>query len=685
MANRYWVGGTASWDTTAGTKWATTSGGGGGSAVPTAADDVFFDAASGANTVTKVGSGVCRSLNFTGFTGTFDGSGFINIGTSTPGPGNIALKLVPGMTWNHTNLISFVSTSATQQTIDTAGKTLGSVTFAGSSGSWILASDLTVTSSIGQTLGTFNTGNYNVTTSTWSVSGGSGKVLTLGSSTITITGSGSALNWSTGFFTLNAGTSHIILTAATGLGGSAGLNFYSMTRSGSGSFLTPSTFNAVNFTRTGAAGNATCSWLLSGTATISGTLTTTGDSQGFRVEVKGNGDGGTQYTIDAASLAVSNTDFTDINATGSATWDFSASDSVGDFGGNTGITFPAGIDLYWTGAATTSTSNAGNWSLTSGGGSAPRSPLPQDTMLWDSAGTYPATIAFHGQRYGDIDFTGVPVATQISFNGSLKVKGNVDASNPNITMSGSATLIVLVGGSKTITMGALTGWTVAAFIARSGTITLGGDFTNNNTFQIGANTTFDTDDYTLNIGSFNNSTTSIIYLRDSTIYHSGGTWSAIAGGTFDAGTSKIIMTSGSNKTFTGAGFTYYHVESAGSANFTLNGSNTFHSLYISGVTGAARQFRTQSGTTQTILGWMVVKGTSGANITVDSSTSGVQNTINVGANKVVIFEYVTMRDKLATGGATFYAVNSTNTANNTGWTFGTPPRKDSMLPFFNGF
>ena len=30
MADRYWVGGTANWDTTIGTKWATTTGGAGG-------------------------------------------------------------------------------------------------------------------------------------------------------------------------------------------------------------------------------------------------------------------------------------------------------------------------------------------------------------------------------------------------------------------------------------------------------------------------------------------------------------------------------------------------------------------------------------------------------------------------------------------------------------------------------
>ena len=71
MANRYWVGGTGTWDGTALLKWSTTSGGIGGSAVPTTSDTVFFDAASGANTVT-IGAGVatCSNLTMTGFTGT---------------------------------------------------------------------------------------------------------------------------------------------------------------------------------------------------------------------------------------------------------------------------------------------------------------------------------------------------------------------------------------------------------------------------------------------------------------------------------------------------------------------------------------------------------------------------------------------------------------------------------------
>jgi len=43
MALRYWVGGTDTWNNTAGSKWSATSGGAGGASAPTNADDVFFN------------------------------------------------------------------------------------------------------------------------------------------------------------------------------------------------------------------------------------------------------------------------------------------------------------------------------------------------------------------------------------------------------------------------------------------------------------------------------------------------------------------------------------------------------------------------------------------------------------------------------------------------------------------
>ena len=48
MANRYWVGGTGTWDGTAGSKWSETNGGAGGASVPVAGDNVYIRQA-GAN------------------------------------------------------------------------------------------------------------------------------------------------------------------------------------------------------------------------------------------------------------------------------------------------------------------------------------------------------------------------------------------------------------------------------------------------------------------------------------------------------------------------------------------------------------------------------------------------------------------------------------------------------------
>lgn len=65
MADRYWVGGSGSWNST--TKWSTTSGGASGASVPTASDNAIFDANSGAShyTVTVTDNSTCANLTFT--------------------------------------------------------------------------------------------------------------------------------------------------------------------------------------------------------------------------------------------------------------------------------------------------------------------------------------------------------------------------------------------------------------------------------------------------------------------------------------------------------------------------------------------------------------------------------------------------------------------------------------------
>ena len=71
MADRYWVGGTGTWNDTA--KWSASSGGASGASYPTATDNAFFDGNSGAGTAT-LNNQSCANLTATGYTGTMTGA-----------------------------------------------------------------------------------------------------------------------------------------------------------------------------------------------------------------------------------------------------------------------------------------------------------------------------------------------------------------------------------------------------------------------------------------------------------------------------------------------------------------------------------------------------------------------------------------------------------------------------------
>jgi hypothetical protein len=85
MANRFWVGGTGTWDALDTTHWAATSGGAGGQSVPTSSDAVAFDASSGGGTVTLGANGACSTLTLTGSTATFSNAGGYGITVSGSG------------------------------------------------------------------------------------------------------------------------------------------------------------------------------------------------------------------------------------------------------------------------------------------------------------------------------------------------------------------------------------------------------------------------------------------------------------------------------------------------------------------------------------------------------------------------------------------------------------------------
>ena len=158
-------------------------------AVPTAADDVVATATSG-NLVLNTTGLVCRSLDLNLYTATLSGTNGLTIGDATAGAGNVAVRLGASMTRTSTGTWTLASTSATQQTITTNGKTYPSITISGVGSSYLLADDFSAP--VGATLtlsnGTLDANNRNVTVGKFVSISGATRSLVMGTGTWTMTG-----------------------------------------------------------------------------------------------------------------------------------------------------------------------------------------------------------------------------------------------------------------------------------------------------------------------------------------------------------------------------------------------------------------------------------------------------------------------------------------------------------------
>lgn len=136
MANRFWVGGTGTWDNSTTTHWSASTGGAGGASVPVAGDVVLFDGASGGGTVSvnaaiNAGNSLA-SIDMTAFTGTLDfssgnptitltGNGFQITGTSsrvlTLGSSTIILTGTNAAVWNATTITGLTFNAGTSNIV----------------------------------------------------------------------------------------------------------------------------------------------------------------------------------------------------------------------------------------------------------------------------------------------------------------------------------------------------------------------------------------------------------------------------------------------------------------------------------------------------------------------------------------------------------------------------------------
>lgn len=172
-------------------------------------------------------------------------------------------------------------------------------------------------------------------------------------------------------------------------------------------------------------------------------------------------------------------------------------------------------------------------------------------------------------------------------------------------------------------------------------------------------------------------------LRSSTITigNQGISLASINNASIDAGTSRIVLTY-NGTIFNSGGHTFNDLESQ-VASITIKGNNTF--LNIIGIPDGFILFEVGSNNT---INDLSADGTSGHLISIKSVTNGSPYTLTKASGSISV-RYYSIRDCIATGGATFNAINSTDATGNTGWVFyplwATPiyNRTKSYLKFYN--
>lgn len=316
---------------------------------PTNADDVVRTAGSGAVTIPASTTAVCRSydgnaaitaLIFAATSSTLQvgdaSGGTVRFGASEvltlTGIGTINMQGTTGGTLNLTNNSAY--------SLPNLNVNVGTTTTV------VFQTAIVSAGTITHTQGGLNSNDKSVTAAVFSSSNSNVRALTLGTSTVNLTGTGVAWSGAVGTnMTLSAAGSTITLSgAAAAFSPATSQSFGNVFLTGSGSASVNASVTFANLTRTG---TATKTDILSiGTAlfTVTGTFTVTGNSAINRMLAQSSAVG-TARTITAGAVAFTNVDFTDITIAGAAAG-APVGTSVGDAGGNTGISFTPAVTQY---------------------------------------------------------------------------------------------------------------------------------------------------------------------------------------------------------------------------------------------------------------------------------------------------------------------------------------------------
>jgi hypothetical protein len=429
MANRYFVpGGLNRWNDSDTTNWSATSGGAGGASVPTSSDDVFIDANSG--TAINFFVGFCRSINCTGFTGQLawqlGAQPLYNYG-DVVFPSSMQVTS-PGMF--STGQISFLGTTH-NLTINTPIQSFTLVL--GANAVVNALTPLNFRRIDFNTNAAFNSYNNNLSLDALGPAG-TGSVLSLGTSTVTVTG-----DWTkpANLLLFDSGAS-TILVANNFDGGNATYGSVTLTASGDRTFnLNGGRINGtLSISNTGT--NQTVISVLSNIRANNIVLTGANSNLG-RLYLRGT-NGQRELWSPNSTATFTNVSFTSITGSGVSSAGGNRSE---DCGNNSGITFTS---------TTVQSTGSGDWTDGNSwiGGNMP---LTQDSAIIAS-GNIRWNRGASGFTLGCADLSG---SGQLNLNsGSITVSGNLQYSgfiySGNITMSGPSFSSLYVTQSSSVNL-----------------------------------------------------------------------------------------------------------------------------------------------------------------------------------------------------------------------------------------
>jgi alpha-tubulin suppressor-like RCC1 family protein len=679
-ANLYWIGGTGNWFDKA--HWSTTSGGATANCVPGPSTNVFFDANSfsaAGQTVTVDYNAFCNNMTWTGANApNFSGSYNLNI------QGSLVLNATLNLPF--TGQYIFYGTGAIS--INTFNRTLnGEVFLNNATGNFSLASAFTSNEGIDVNDGSFTTNN-NAVTAAYVRSNNINTIrsLTIGTSVITLTGSGDAwdldatgLTFSSGnsVFNMNhTGVNAMVFkgadnnyyninlnTSATEIYGANNFHWIRLAKGNKLSFESSVTNSYDSLIAIGTCGKPV---IISSTEILGAPATIRRNTAGFTTvnfayisNVIADSIGLRIYTANSSELRYTTTGWTNTTLPGT------------------------GTKFYWIGG-TGSWNDTLHWSLSSGGTPTACLPTIKDTVYFD-ANSFSAAgqiVSVNVDAYCNLmDWTAatnnpnfnilqtLTIRRDLLMNAAMTTSGarsglirflptanNCNLNTQNVTLNAS---ILLEGSVLTDQLSLANNLTMDDSL-NSVNVIQGTFLTNNRNITASAFNLLTGNDKQITLGS------SVINLKYG--------WYALgitSGLTITPGTSHIIVNgSQAGEYFHGAGKTYNNVTiySPGTGITKLTGSNTFNQLTIKpGV-----DLEIEASSTQTTSKFRAI-GLCTDSISLFTSTAGSIATITQTLDSILV-ECAYIQDITAAGLSIRRARFSTNGGNNTGWTFvATPP------------